>query len=122
MAMPAAGPKIGCPRYCRFPALGSDRPAIKRNKVDLPDPERPRRPTICPSRSSRFIPSKTNSSAPSGLGKALRTSEHCNRGEVFMSTLKLGQSIFALGVIVQGAPEKTVDDHHEQTHGSDPEN
>src|ERR1700733_9372157 len=107
MAMPDAGPKIGWPR-----------PAISRSKVDLPDPERPSSPTICPSRNSRFIPSSTSNSAPSGLGNALRTSVHCSNGELFMGN-PLGQSIFALGVVIQGPPEEPVDDDHEQAHGAD---
>src|SRR5580704_18654911 len=118
MAMPGAGPKIGLPRYCRSPALGSASPAIKRNKVDLPEPDLPRRPTICPSRNSRFIPCKTNSSAPSGFGKALRTSVHCSSGEVVMPNPS-GKPIFALGVVIQGAPEEPVDHDHEKAHGAD---
>src|SRR5271155_5597030 len=114
MEMPCAGPAIGFPRYLTSPALGSARPAIKRSKVDLPEPERPRRPTIWPSCSSRFMPSSTNSS-PSGLGKALRTSEHCSSGVLSMIT-SLGQPIFALSVVIQGPPKQAIDDHHEQAH------
>src|ERR1700689_5155749 len=120
MAMPGAGPRIGLPRYCNSPALGSASPAIKRNKVDLPEPDRPKRPTICPSRNSRFIPCNTNSSAPSGFGNALRTSVHCSRGELFMPNPS-GKPIFTLGVVIQGAPEEPIDHDHEKAHGADPQ-
>src|SRR5271156_1172816 len=120
--MPRAGPTTGCARYCTSPALGSARPAIKRKSVDLPDPERPSSPMICPSRSSRFMPSSTNSSSPSGFGNALRTWLHWSNGLLFMRVVLSGHSIFALGVVIQGPPEKPVDDHHEQTHHRHAEN
>ncbi len=47
----------------------------------FPDPDLPSNPTIWPSRSSRFMPSSTSNSAPSGFGNALRTSVHCSSGE-----------------------------------------
>src|SRR5665213_3986570 len=93
---------------------------MSRSRVDLPEPDRPNKPTICPSRNSRFMPSSTSNSAPSGFGKALRTSLHCNSGESFMAE-PLSKSIFALGVVIQGTPEQPVDDHDEQTHGANPE-
>jgi hypothetical protein len=34
--------------------VGSIRPAMMRSSVDLPEPERPSRPTISPARSVRF--------------------------------------------------------------------
>src|SRR5580692_2297061 len=115
MAIPGAGPAMGWPIYRRCPALGSDSPAIKRRSVDLPEPERPSSPTIWPSRNSRFMPSSTSNSAPSGLGNALRTSVHCSSGEVFMLSPS-GQSIFALSVVIQGPPKQPIDDDDEQTH------
>src|SRR6185437_3948689 len=120
MAIPGAGPEIGCPRERRWPAVGSDSPAIRRNSVDLPEPDRPSKPTIWPSRNSRFMPSSTSSSAPSGFGKDLPTSVHCSRGEVFIpEILRSSEPIFALGVVIQGPPEQPVDDHDEQAHGAD---
>src|SRR3984957_17820107 len=120
MAMPGAGPKIGFPRYCRSPALGSASPAIKRNKVDLPEPDRPKSPTICPWANPELFPSITNSSPPSAFGNALRTSVHCSRGELFMPNPS-GKPIFALGVVIQGAPEQPIDHDHEKAHGADPQ-
>src|SRR5271167_15629 len=95
---------------------------MRRNNVDLPEPDRPSRPTICPARSSRFMPSNTNSSAPSGFGNALRTSVHCSNGASFMSKTLSGKSIFALGVVIQGTPEQPIDDDDEQAHGAYPQN
>src|SRR6202034_4507624 len=120
--MPRAGPTTGCPRYCTSPALGSARPAISRSSVDLPDPERPSSPMICPSRSSRFIPSSTKSSSPSGFGNALRTWLHWSNGLLIMMCVLSGHPIFALGVVIQGPPEEPVDDHHEQAHHAHAEN
>ena len=70
---------------CSLPPLGLDRPAISRSSVDLPDPERPRSPTISPSLTRRFTPSSTSSSPPSAFGKVLRTSRTSSNGAVFMS-------------------------------------
>src|SRR5580692_4170071 len=68
------------------------------------------------------MPSNTNSSAPSGFGNALRTSVHCSNGQSFMPKTLLGKSVFALGVVVQGTPEKPIDDDDEQAHCADPQN
>src|SRR5580698_3714247 len=115
--MPKAGPSMGSPRYDRVPPEGLDSPAIQRSKVDLPDPERPSRPTISPSLMVRFTPSSTTCCpSPSGLGKALLTSLTCNRGAVFMGVLS-SEPVASLRVIVQGSPEEAVDDHDEQAHG-----
>src|SRR5450631_765336 len=68
------------------------------------------------------MPSSTSNSAPSGFGKALRTSLHCSSGELFiMATLRLGKSIFALGKVIQGSPKQPIDDDDEQTHGANPQ-
>ena len=53
IAIPDAGPLTGWPRYRMRPDVGRERPAISRKSVDLPDPDRPRRPTICPSVTAR---------------------------------------------------------------------
>src|SRR5580692_2377834 len=95
---------------------------MRRSNVDLPEPDRPKRPTICPARNSRFMPSNTNSSAPSGFGNALRTSVHCRSGESFMTKIPLGKAIFALGVVIQGTPEEPIDDDDEQAHRAYPQN
>ena len=43
-------------------AVGWIRPAIERKSVDLPEPDRPRRPTISPSRKVISTPSRTTRS------------------------------------------------------------
>jgi hypothetical protein len=53
--------------------VGAISPAMQRNKVDFPDPERPSRATISPSRSSMLMPSNTGSSPPSGAANVLVT-------------------------------------------------
>src|SRR5260364_81080 len=62
IATPCAGPDKGFPRYSTAPPLGSIRPAMMRNKVDFPEPERPSRPTISPSASLRLTSSRTRNS------------------------------------------------------------
>ena len=49
-AIPSAGPANGAPRYSTSPELGLMRPPAMRSRVDFPHPERPRRPSISPSR------------------------------------------------------------------------
>jgi hypothetical protein len=46
MATPSEQPTTGAPPKVMLPAVGRMRPAIERSSVDLPEPERPRRPTI----------------------------------------------------------------------------
>src|SRR5579863_3503695 len=129
IAIPEAQPAIGSPRKARSPELGSSRPAIRRNSVDLPDPERPRRPTIWPALSVRLTCSSTSSSPPSGLRNDLQTfstASSCavtSSGAVFMDAPALSaQSILAFGEIIQRPPERTVDGDHEQAHGRNAEN
>src|SRR5260363_114675 len=59
LATPCAGPDKGFPRYSTAPPLCSIRPAMMRNKVDFPEPERPSRPTISPSARLRLTSSRT---------------------------------------------------------------
>jgi hypothetical protein len=48
METPFGGPMIVSPRHFASPEEGAIRPAMMRSSVDLPDPERPSRPTISP--------------------------------------------------------------------------
>src|ERR1700733_15040837 len=127
--MPEAQPAIGAPRNASAPLLGSSRPAIRRNSVDLPEPERPSSPTICPAFSARLTCSSTSSSPPSGLGNDLQTfstassCEVTSSGAAFIGAPALSaQSILAFGEIIQRPPERTIDGDHEQAHGRNPEN
>ena len=47
------------------------RPAAMRSSVDLPDPERPSRPRISPSRRATSISASTGSGSPDGFAKAM---------------------------------------------------
>src|SRR6202022_2701133 len=91
---------------------------MTRNRVDLPDPERPSRPTISPSRKARFTPSSTRSWSPSGLRKAWLTLCTSRRGEVFTFYLPeySVQPELAFGAVIQRPPEKAIYHHDEQTH------
>src|SRR5208283_931071 len=49
------------------------RPPAIRSKVDLPEPERPRRPRNSPARIDTSMSSRTKSGSPERLGKAMQT-------------------------------------------------
>src|ERR1700756_2987486 len=73
MATPFGGPLITAPRQVALPEEGLIKPAMIRNKVDLPDPERPSRPTISPERIVRSTFSSTSSSSPLPFGNERQT-------------------------------------------------
>ena len=60
MATPFGGPLIVSPRHFASPDDGAISPAMMRSSVDLPDPERPSRPTISPARIVRSTFSSTS--------------------------------------------------------------
>src|ERR1700722_5966142 len=126
--MPLGGPLIGWPRKHKLPALGSASPAIRRNSVDLPEPERPSRPTIWPSSRRKCTPSSTARSPPSGFGKALQTPSTWSRAVTewlmteFIGAGSLGQAKLTFGVIGQRSPEYAVCRDHEQAHRRDAQN
>src|SRR6266851_4838298 len=103
------------------PAVGRARPAIRRNRVDLPEPDRPRKPTISCSQSSKSMSSSTSRSPPSALGKAWRTSLRCRSGAAAVVITALSQSELAFGIQIKRTPERSVDDDDEQAHHGDPE-
>jgi len=47
-ATPGHTPATGAPLKAMCPEVGCSRPAMARNSVDLPEPERPSSPTISP--------------------------------------------------------------------------
>ncbi|MET4725978.1 hypothetical protein ABIF63_010084 [Bradyrhizobium japonicum] len=73
MATPFGGPTMVSPRQVACPADGLTRPAMIRSKVDLPEPERPSRPTISPERIVRSTLSSTRSCSPLPFGKDRQT-------------------------------------------------
>src|SRR5579872_4845228 len=99
---------------------------MSRSSVDLPEPERPSRPTISPGRSVNPTWSRTTSSSPSGFRKDLHTLltmssgarlsvcglAFIDRGSRFDST----QAKLALGARIELAPEEPVHCHHDHAH------
>ena len=73
MATPRGGPAIVSPRHVAWPEEGDTNPAMIRSRVDLPDPERPSRPTISPARIVRSTFSSTMRSSPLPFGNSRLT-------------------------------------------------
>ena len=67
MATPSAGPFSTLPRHFTSPAVGFSSPETMRNNVDLPEPDRPSRPTISPSCNVSSTSSSTTRSALASL-------------------------------------------------------
>src|SRR5216684_9059318 len=61
------------PRHLASPEDGAISPAMMRSSVDLPEPERPSRPTISPERMVRSTFSRTNKSSPLPFGNDRQT-------------------------------------------------
>src|ERR1700742_3037186 len=120
MAMPAAGPTTGWPRYVTLPWVGCASPEIRRNSVDFPEPDRPSRPTISPSLSVRLISLRTSKSSPSGLGKAWQQDWMCSSASLMTPVLS-SEPEFSFAVPIERPPEQTIDDDHVQAHHRDPE-
>ena len=73
MATPFGGPMMVSPRHFASPEDGAISPAMMRSSVDLPEPERPSRPTISPERIVRSTFSSTSRSSPLPFGKDRQT-------------------------------------------------
>ncbi len=73
METPFGGPLMASPRHSALPDDGEIRPAMIRSKVDLPEPERPSRPTISPERMVRSTFSSTWSASPLPFGNERHT-------------------------------------------------
>src|ERR1700758_2864147 len=67
------GPTMVSPRHEALPEDGAISPAMIRSSVDLPDPERPSRPTISPARIVRSTFSSTVSASPLPFGNERHT-------------------------------------------------
>src|SRR5207253_4439649 len=98
---------------------------MSRSSVDLPQPERPRKPTISPGRSVRLTSSSTTSASPSALRKDLLTPRTSRSGARFRAAAVAftgvssdvalsGDAELPLGARVQGAPEHAIQRHDEQ--------
>ena len=73
METPFGGPLMVSPRHFASPEDGAISPAMMRSNVDLPDPDRPSRPTISPERIVRSTFSSTSRSSPLPFGNDRQT-------------------------------------------------
>ena len=96
-------------------------PAAIRSKVDLPEPERPRRPRISPARIDMSMPSRTVSSAPSRFANAMLTFRRsimalASSAKVRPHSIE-PRSAFRVGV--ERPPQQAVGGNHEHRHDRD---
>src|SRR6185312_10700722 len=119
--MPAAGPDSGAPRYSTCPDVGRIKPPTIRSNVDLPDPERPSRPRISPSRKTRLTPASTGNGSPDGLAKAMKIlSSSMIGGEEPSPTGALSIKPRApLCVSIERAPQQAVHGNDKYGHDND---
>src|SRR5664279_4204001 len=91
---------------------------MRRSRVDFPEPERPRRPTISPRLSESSTLSSTRSSPPLGRGNERRTACTSRRtsSAIVISPFASCQSVPPLGEPVERTPEQAVHNHHEKAH------
>src|ERR1700758_2335485 len=128
MATPFGGPWIVSPRHLALPDEGEIKPAMMRRSVDLPEPERPRRPTISPERIVRSTFSSTSRSSPLPFGKDRQTLRMSISVDG-VSSMKVSNSIarasaetetaFAEGV--ERPPDQPVEQGHQNAHDGNPE-
>src|SRR6201999_4498501 len=121
---PFGGPAMVSPRHLASPADGVTRPAMMRNSVDLPDPERPSRPTISPERIVRSTFSRTRISSPLPLGNERQTPRISSRLvclDVSSMGLSLSEAKAAFSEGIEWPPEQTVEQGDENTHHDDAE-
>src|SRR5262245_22476919 len=101
---------------------------MMRSRVDLPEPERPSRPTISPSRKLSDTSSRTTSSAPEGWRKAWRMAQTSSSGVaarmavvVNMGRALLVEAEATLGEAIEPPPQRPVEQHDEERHRGDAE-
>src|ERR1700704_5765428 len=123
MATPFGGPTIVSPRHFASPEDGAIKPAMIRNSVDLPDPERPSRPTISPERIVRSTFSRTSKSSPLPFGNDRHTPRMSRRLVcVARSSMGFPWSAEAKTPLAEGIerpPEQPVEKRHQNAHDGD---
>src|SRR6516165_8697266 len=123
MATPFGGPAMVSPRQVALPEEGVTRPAMIRSKVDLPEPERPSRPTISPERIVRSTFSSTSSSSPLPFGKDRQTPRISMSAEgwssMMVSSSAEPQAAFAEGI--ERPPDQAIEQRHQDAHRGDSE-
>src|SRR6516225_10276902 len=98
-------------------------PPAMRSNVDLPEPERPRRPRISPSGSVASISASTGKSSPDAFANAMQTFRISMIGCVAGAAMP-AQSIeprAALGEGIKRSPQQSIHRDDEQRHDGNPE-
>src|SRR5579863_1151618 len=127
MATPLGGPAMVSPRHLASPEDGATSPAMMRSSVDLPDPERPSRPTISPERIVRSTFSSTRISSPLPFGNERQTPRISSRLVCFdvssmgISLNTLSEAKTAFSESVERPPEQAVEQGDEDAHHDDAE-
>ena len=126
METPFGGPAMVSPRHLASPEDGAIRPAMMRSSVDLPDPERPSRPTISPEWIVRSTFSRTSSSSPLPFGNERQTPRISSRLASLASiehgfSLRSAEAKTALSEGVERPPEQPVEQRHQNAHHGDAE-
>src|SRR5581483_4178940 len=103
------GPAIGLPLTCTSPDVGSSKPAMMRNSVDLPQPEAPIMQTNSPSRIARSTRASASISS-SPTAKRLLTPRIARRVWRATSTMML-----------RAPAQQTIGDHHDDAVGEEAE-
>src|SRR5882672_6947389 len=126
METPLGGPLIVSPRHLASPEDGAMRPEMMRSSVDLPDPDRPSRPTISPERSVRSTFSSTSRSSPLPFGKDRQTPRISRRLACLvrssMSSPLSAEAKATLSEGIERPPEQPVEERHQNAHDGDAEN
>src|SRR5271166_2926596 len=127
MAMPLGGPWMAWPRQVASPEEGAIRPAMMRRSVDLPEPERPSRPTISPERMVRSTLSSTRRSSPLPFGNERLTPrisirvDCCLVGSSIYLSLTSAEAKPALAEGIEPPPDQPVEQRDQHAHDGDAE-
>src|SRR6267378_6430716 len=126
METPLGGPLIVSPRHLASPEDGAMSPAMMRSSVDLPDPERPSRPTISRERIVRSTFSSTSRSSPLPFGNDRQTPRISRRLVCLvrssMSSPLSAEAKATLSEGIERPPEQPVEERHQNAHDGDAEN
>src|SRR5258708_1895006 len=126
METPFGGAMMVSPRHLASPEDGAIRPAMMRSSVDLPDPERPSRPTISPEWIVKSTFSSTSRSSPLPFGNDRQTLRISSRLDCLAySSMSFSGSPEAKAPLSEGierSPEQSVEQRDEHTHDGNAEN
>src|SRR6267378_6018925 len=126
METPFGGPMMVSPRHLASPEDGAMRPEMMRSSVDLPDPDRPSRPTISPERIVRSTFSSTSRSSPLPFGNDRQTPRISRRLVCLVRSSMISplsaEAKTTLSEGIERPPEQPVEERHQNTHDGDAEN